>query len=87
MMSERIKFLICLLFALTVALACGRVFAADDDRFKGGSVDGYDSASYIQTDPSLLNARFRGGSFDGYDDAASTNVTIPPIEGTIFIFF
>ncbi len=75
-----------LIFFLLIMLLVGKlVLAAEDDRFRGGSFDGYDADSYIQTDPNLLNARFMGGSFDGYDDIAGTNFAIPPeIIGTIY---
>lgn len=74
---------LCLLMAL---LGCRIVFAADEDRFKGGSNDGYDSRALIQTDQSLIGARYRGGSNDGYEENVLTGVTIPkpPPRGTCF---
>lgn len=76
---------ITLLMMLAAMLACGTAaFAATNDRFKGGSYDGWDSGSLLQADTNLFNARFAGGSYDGYDEIVSMSNAIPPIRGTFF---
>ena len=66
-------------------------FADAEDRFKGGTHDGYERAEYIQVVPpdfDLIYARFTGGTSDGYDRSilSDTSVLVPDAGGTIFIF-
>jgi hypothetical protein len=75
---------------LGVIMAVDCLGAAGDERFYGGSYDGYDQLSYIQYDTnsaSLVNARFTGGNYDGYDLLTKTNTSIRAgvtIAGTVF---
>jgi hypothetical protein len=53
--------------------------AAGDERFSGGSFDGYDQCFYVQCDSNTVarnRARFRGGFYDGFDIASVRNTTI-----------
>ena len=77
----------------TLALAVGwssRVLADDawaTNRFFGGSFDGYDANSLIQTDTTVyssINARFKGGNFDGWNNSTAAVLKLP-ILGTVFI--
>ncbi len=66
-------------------------FADAEDRFKGGTHDGYERAEFIQVVPpdfDLIYARFTGGSYDGYGLNSVTNTLVlsQGPAGTHFIF-
>ncbi len=75
---------------LMALLAFTAVFAGlEDDRFKGGSADGYANIRFLQTstDWGLIFARYKGGSYDGYAKGEALLEPMPPplALGTIFL--
>lgn len=59
--------------------------ATQDDRFKGGSCDGYDRTAIMQYFGVHLK-RFNGGGVDGYDNTL-INDSVFPDAGCFFTFF
>ena len=80
------------LAALTLAVGWSVKVLADDawatNRFFGGSFDGYDANSLIQTDPNAYTrayARFTGGRFDGWDNGTAAGLKLSKGRGTMII--
>jgi len=59
----------------------------EDDRFYGGSADGYANIRLLQTssDLDLITARFKGGSYDGYGSRTAEDLFIPNIATVLLI--
>lgn len=77
--------------ALTVLGAATADAVSSDDRFKGGSYDGYgkQDSGTLNMNAMSTDDRFMGGSYDGYDKRDSGALDIPPgpIKGTMVRFF
>ena len=75
------KRVIILAWVLFAVIASTSVFAGlEDDRFKGGGVDGYDKGGFLQTstDLDLIFSRYKGGNTDGYANGQVLIQPIPP---------
>ncbi|MBU0676565.1 MAG: hypothetical protein KJ626_00480 [Verrucomicrobia bacterium] len=53
---------------LATLLTVSNVFGIGEERYYGGSYDGYAEGLLLQSDPVRFAARFSGGAHDGYDE-------------------
>ncbi len=71
-----------ILAILGMGLLAGSAGGGPDDRFKGGSYDGYDSDGVLNTP--TVNARYKGGSYDGFGLGVVYNESVLP-TGTLIM--
>lgn len=70
---------------VVLALASGRALADAEDRFHGGSRDGWDVAVFTPPGAAAIRARFMGGSRDGSDMGIVLGLEIPRAKGTVIM--